>query len=105
METPFPPFDPDGQENDTPTRLRDVPFRVLAPNLITLMAICSGLTSIRLAIEGRFELAVVAILFAAILDGLDGRVARLLKSSTRFGAEMDSLADFVIFWVAAAFVL
>lgn len=105
MEAPFPPFDPEGQDEDPPTRLRDVPFRVLAPNLITLMAICAGLTSIRLAIEGQFELAIVAILFAAILDGLDGRVARLLKSSTRFGAEMDSLADFVNFGVAPAIVL
>ena len=108
METPFPPFDPgDLEEADTPQhkRLRDIPFRMLAPNLITLMAIVSGLTSIRLAVEDRFELAIIAILFAAVLDGLDGRVARLLKSSTRFGAEMDSLADFVNFGVAPAVVL
>ncbi len=108
METPFPPFDPgDPEDPDTPQhkRLRDIPFRMLAPNLITLMAIVSGLTSIRLAVEDRFELAIFAILFAAILDGLDGRVARLLKSSTRFGAEMDSLADFVNFGVAPAVVL
>ena len=108
METPFPPFDPgDPEEVETPQhkRLRDIPFRMLAPNLITLMAIVSGLTSIRLAVEDRFELAIIAILFAAILDGLDGRVARLLKSSTRFGAEMDSLADFVNFGVAPAVVL
>ncbi len=105
MEAPFPPFDPEGQDDDPPTRLRDVPFRVLAPNLITLIAICAGLTSIRLAIEGRFELAIAAIIFAAFLDALDGRVARLLKSSTRFGAEMDSLADFVNFGVAPAIVL
>ena len=111
METPFPPFDPGDPDNleegDTPQhkRLRDIPFRMLAPNLITLMAIVSGLTSIRLAVEDRFELAIIAILFAAILDGLDGRVARLLKSSTRFGAEMDSLADFVNFGVAPAVVL
>ena len=114
MEPPFPPFDPgnpnetdDTGESDTPQhkRLRDIPFRMLAPNLITLMAIVSGLTSIRLAVEDRFELAIIAILFAAILDGLDGRVARLLKSSTRFGAEMDSLADFVNFGVAPAVVL
>ncbi len=108
MEPPFPPFDPDEiEESDDPQhkRLRDIPFRMLAPNLITLMAIVSGLTSIRLAVEDRFELAIIAILFAAILDGLDGRVARLLKSSTRFGAEMDSLADFVNFGVAPAVVL
>jgi len=108
METPFPPFDPDQVEDDNDPqhkRLRDIPFRMLAPNLITLMAIVSGLTSIRLAVEDRFELAIIAIIFAAILDGLDGRVARLLKSSTRFGAEMDSLADFVNFGVAPAVVI
>ena len=108
MEPPFQPFDPDGKDAsdiDQPPRLRDIPFRVLAPNLITLLAICSGLTAIRLAVEGRFQLAIIAIIFAAILDGLDGRVARLLKSSTRFGAEMDSLADFVNFGVAPAIVL
>jgi len=108
MEAPFPPFNPDDDEDsDDPQhkRLRDIPFRMLAPNLITLMAIVSGLTSIRLAVEDRFELAIIAILFAAILDGLDGRVARLLKSSTRFGAEMDSLADFVNFGVAPAVVV
>ncbi len=105
MEAPFPPFDPDGPDYNQPQRLRDIPFRMLAPNLITLLAICSGLTSIRLAIEGRFQLAIIAIIFAAILDGLDGRVARLLKTSTRFGAEMDSLADFVNFGVAPAIVL
>lgn len=108
MEPPFPPFDPGDPEeadNNQHKRLRDIPFRMLAPNLITLIAIVSGLTSIRLAVEGRFQLAIIAILFAALLDGLDGRVARLLKSSTRFGAEMDSLADFVNFGVAPALVL
>ncbi|MEL6966933.1 MAG: CDP-diacylglycerol--serine O-phosphatidyltransferase [Pseudomonadota bacterium] len=87
------------------SRLRDVPLRMLAPNLITLGAICSGLTSIRLAWESRFELAIAAIVFAAILDALDGRVARFLKSSTSFGEQLDSLADFVNFGVAPALVL
>ena len=113
METPFPPFEPESRpakrtrklRPGNPTRLRDVPFRMLVPNLITLMAICSGLTAIRLASEDRFQLAIIAILFAAILDALDGRVARLLKSSTEFGAQMDSLADFVNFGVAPALVL
>ncbi len=113
METPFPPFEPESRpakrtrksKSESPTRLRDVPFRMLVPNLITLMAICSGLTAIRLASEDRFQLAIIAILFAAILDALDGRVARLLKSSTEFGAQMDSLADFVNFGVAPALVL
>ena len=111
MESPFPPFDPDGddlttkQVEETPTRLRDVPLRTIFPNLLTLLAICSGLTSIRFAIEGRLELAVAAIIFAAFLDGIDGRVARFLKSTSRFGAEMDSLADFVNFGVAPALLL
>lgn len=113
METPFPPFDPDGDEQkvvpasdtDTPVRLRDIPLRAIFPNLLTLLAICSGLTSIRFAIDGRIELAVVAIIFAGFLDGLDGRVARFLKSTSRFGAEMDSLADFVNFGVAPAMLL
>ena len=86
-------------------RLRDVPFRMLVPNLITLLAICSGLTAIRLAFEGRFALALVAIVFAAILDAVDGRVARFLKSATPFGEQMDSLADFVNFGVSPALIL
>jgi len=111
METPFPPFDPDGDEekdspsSETPVRLRDIPLRAIFPNLLTLLAICSGLTSIRFAIEGRIELAVAAIIFAGFLDGIDGRVARFLKSTSRFGAEMDSLADFVNFGVAPAMLL
>ena len=87
------------------SRLRDVPFRMLVPNLITLGAICSGLTGVRLAYESRFELAVVAVLFAAVLDGLDGRVARILKSSTSFGEQLDSLADFVNFGVVPALIM
>ncbi|MEM7462376.1 MAG: CDP-diacylglycerol--serine O-phosphatidyltransferase [Pseudomonadota bacterium] len=105
METPFIPFDPDGNSQNTQPRLRDIPIRAIFPNLLTLLAICSGLTSIRFSIEGRIELAVAAILLAAVLDGLDGRVARFLKSTTRFGAQMDSLADFVNFGVAPAMML
>lgn len=111
METPFQPFDPDGDESvskpaaDAPVRLRDIPLRTIFPNLLTLLAICSGLTSIRFAIDGRLELAVAAIILAGFLDGIDGRVARFLKSTTRFGAEMDSLADFVNFGVAPAMLL
>ncbi len=125
MKPPFPEFDPQGETDKAATnlrgeeppalftdedqepisRLRDVPFRMLVPNLITLGAICSGLTAIRLAFEGRFGLAVVAIVFAALLDGLDGRVARFLKSTSSFGEQMDSLADFVNFGVTPALVL
>jgi len=82
-----------------------VPARFLVPNIITLLALCAGLTSIRLALEGRFEIAVVAILLASFLDGIDGRVARLLRSTSRFGAELDSLTDFVNFGVAPALIL
>lgn len=86
-------------------RERGVPMRLLIPNMVTVLGMCIGLTSIRMAIEGRFELALVAIGGAAILDGLDGRMARLLKASSRFGAELDSLSDFVCFGVAPAIVL
>jgi CDP-diacylglycerol--serine O-phosphatidyltransferase len=86
-------------------RFRPIPVRMLVPNVITLLAICAGLTAIRLSTEGRMELAVGAIVFAAILDGVDGRVARLIKGQSRFGAELDSLADFVNFGVAPGLIL
>ena len=86
-------------------RFRPIPVRMLVPNIITLLALCAGLTAIRLTIEGRIELALAAIVFAAVLDGLDGRVARLIKGQSRFGAELDSLADFVNFGVAPALIL
>src|SRR5271156_550051 len=86
-------------------RFRAVPPRLLIPNLITLLALCLGLTSIRFAFEGSIEWAVSAIAAAAVLDGLDGRIARALKGTSRFGAELDSLADFVDFGVAPALVL
>ena len=112
MDNPFPPFDPDGDNSDQPaeildgkTRLRDIPLRAIFPNLLTLLAICSGLTSIRFAIEGKVEFAVAAIILAGFLDGIDGRVARFLKSASRFGEQMDSLADFVNFGVAPAMLL
>lgn len=86
-------------------RHRRVPVRMLVPNFFTLLGLCAGLTSIRMGIEGRYDLAVAAIVFAACLDGIDGRIARLLKASSRFGAELDSLADFVNFGVAPAFLI
>ncbi|MGI9414140.1 MAG: CDP-alcohol phosphatidyltransferase family protein [Hyphomicrobiales bacterium] len=86
-------------------RFRLIPIRLIAPNLITLLALCSGVTAIRMATEERYELAVAAIIFAIILDALDGRVARLLKGTSRFGAELDSLADFVNFGVAPAIMI
>jgi CDP-diacylglycerol---serine O-phosphatidyltransferase len=104
MSDLFPPFAPDPLEPRR-RRFRPVPFRMIAPNLITLMALCLGLTAIRLAYEGRMTPAVYAITVAAILDGVDGRIARLLKGTSRFGAELDSLADFVNFGVAPALIL
>jgi CDP-diacylglycerol--serine O-phosphatidyltransferase len=86
-------------------RHQRVPVRMLIPNFFTILGLCAGLTSIRMSIEGRYELALAAIVFAAMLDGIDGRVARLLKASSRFGAELDSLADFVNFGVAPAFLV
>jgi len=86
-------------------RFRRIPVRTLAPNLVTLLALCAGLTAIRMAFEGRYALALAAIVFAAILDGIDGRLARFLKGTSRFGAELDSLADFVNFGVAPALIL
>lgn len=82
-----------------------IPVRMMVPNLFTLLGLCAGLTSIRMSIEGRYEWALAAIVFAALLDGIDGRIARLLKASSRFGAELDSLADFVNFGVAPAVMI
>jgi CDP-diacylglycerol---serine O-phosphatidyltransferase len=100
----FPPFQPDRDEPKK-RRFQPVPLRILIPNLITLLALCLGLTAIRLAIEGRMEAAVYAILIAAVLDGIDGNLARYLKGTSRFGAELDSLADFVNFGCVPALVL
>ncbi len=86
-------------------RFRRIPVRTLAPNVITLLALCAGLTAIRLAFENSYVLALGAIVFAAVLDAIDGRLARLLKGTSRFGAELDSLADFVNFGVAPALIL
>jgi CDP-diacylglycerol---serine O-phosphatidyltransferase len=97
------PFDPRYAERRR--RFRPIPVRMLVPNVITLLAICAGLTAIRLSTEGRMELAVAAIVFAAVLDGIDGRVARMIKGQSKFGAELDSLADFVNFGVAPGLIL
>src|SRR5258708_25077379 len=102
-----PPISSFKRQQGTPRRRRfkAIPVRTLVPNLITLLALCAGLTGIRLAIEARLEWALAAIVFAALLDGIDGRVARMLKGTSRFGAELDSLADFVNFGVAPALIL
>ena len=101
---PFSPYDLERLEARR-RRFRLIPVRTLLPNLITLLALCAGLTAIRLAVEGKLEWAVSAIVFAALLDGVDGRIARMLKGTSRFGAELDSLADFVNFGVAPALIL
>jgi CDP-diacylglycerol---serine O-phosphatidyltransferase len=101
MQMPVDPKNPETRRR----RFRPIPVRMLVPNVITLLAICAGLTAIRLSTEGRMELAVAAIVFAAVLDGLDGRVARMIKGQSKFGAELDSLADFVNFGVAPGLIL
>ena len=98
------PFDPHYAELRR-RRFRPIPVRMLVPNFITLLAIAAGLTAIRLSTEGRMQLAVAAIVFAAVLDGIDGRVARMIKGQSKFGAELDSLADFVNFGVAPGLIL
>ena len=98
------PFDPHYAELRR-RRFRPIPVRMLVPNFITLLAIAAGLTAIRLSTEGRMQLAVAAIVFAALLDGIDGRVARMIKGQSKFGAELDSLADFVNFGVAPGLIL
>ncbi len=86
-------------------RFKGPSFNRLIPNLLTMLGLCSGLTGMRFALDGRYGAAAVAILVAAVIDGLDGRIARLLKAVSRFGAEFDSLADFLCFGVAPAFTL
>jgi CDP-diacylglycerol---serine O-phosphatidyltransferase len=86
-------------------RFKGPSFNRMIPNLMTLLGLCAGLTSMRFALEGRFGSAAVAIVVAGAIDGLDGRLARLLKATSRFGAEFDSLADFLCFGVAPAFTL
>ncbi len=87
------------------SRLRGLPFNRLIPNILTVLALCAGLTAIRFALQGKWELAVLAIVIAGILDTLDGRLARLLGGATKFGAELDSLSDFISFGVAPAVLI
>lgn len=86
-------------------RFHGLSFNRLIPNLMTLVGLCAGLTAIRFALLERWDAAAAAIVVAGVIDGLDGRIARLLKATTRFGAEFDSLADFLCFGVAPALVL
>ena len=79
--------------------------RMILPNMLTLMGVCIGLSSIRFALDGRFEIAIIAIIFAALIDGLDGRIARLIKGTSKVGKELDSLTDVISFGVAPAFIM
>lgn len=110
MESPFAPYEPDGEDaapvdDGRGARLSEIPLRKIVPNVITILAVAAGLTGVRLAIDGRFETAVLMVLVAAFLDGIDGRVARLLKAETKFGAQLDSLADIVNFGAAPALLV
>ena len=79
--------------------------RVILPNMLTLIGVCIGLTSIRFALDEKFEFAIIAIIFAALIDGLDGRIARLIKATSKVGKELDSLTDMISFGVAPAFIM
>ncbi|HMA51670.1 MAG TPA: CDP-alcohol phosphatidyltransferase family protein, partial [Magnetospirillaceae bacterium] len=85
-----------------PRRITGLSINKLIPNILTLLALCAGLTAIRFGLHQKWEMAVLSILLAGVLDGLDGRVARLLHGTSKFGAELDSLSDFVSFGVAPA---
>lgn len=84
---------------------RGIPLRAIVPNAITAMALCVGLTAIRFAIAGAWETAVLMVLIAGVLDGIDGRIARMMQGESRFGAELDSLSDAIAFGVAPAMIL
>ena len=96
----FPPIDPEAKPGRPRRRL--VPTTAVLPNLVTLLGLCAGLTAIRMALEHRFDLAIAGLIIAIILDGIDGRLARYFRATSRFGQELDSLADFVNFGVAPA---
>jgi len=83
----------------------DKKARIILPNAITLIGVCLGLTSIKFALDGKFAIAIIAILFAALMDALDGRIARLIKGTSKMGKELDSLGDVISFGVAPALVM
>lgn len=91
--------------SSAPLRETGIPFRAMAPNAVTVLALCFGLTGVSFAIGGEWEKAIGAIIFAGVLDGIDGRVARLLRAQSKFGAELDSLSDVIAFGVAPALVM
>ena len=79
--------------------------RMILPNMLTLIGVCIGLSSIKFALDKKFELAIIAIVFAALIDGLDGRIARLIKGTSKVGKELDSLTDVISFGVAPSFIM
>jgi len=101
------PVGPRSFEGERPRRrfVRGLAMRAVVPNAITAAALCSGLTGVRFAIAGDWEKAVLAVMLAGLLDGIDGRIARLLKAQSRFGAELDSLSDSLSFGMAPALIL
>ena len=92
-------------DNNSDQGPRRIPFRAMIPNAITALALCMGLTGIRFAIGGEWEKALGAIILAGVLDGMDGRIARLLRAQSKFGAELDSLSDNIAFGTAPAIIL
>lgn len=86
-------------------RPRGIPLRALVPNAVTALALCSGLTGVRYAIAEDWERAITFVIIAAVLDGMDGRIARMLRGQSRFGAELDSLSDVIAFGVSPAIIL
>ncbi len=100
------PPSPDPAVQQRPQRsVRGIPLRAFVPNTVTALALCCGLSGVRAAIDGQWTLAVLLIVGAGMLDGIDGRIARLLRANTRFGAELDSLSDVIAFGVAPATIL
>jgi CDP-diacylglycerol--serine O-phosphatidyltransferase len=94
-----------GRFSRRPRREGGIPLRAVLPNMVTALALCSGLTAIRFAILGNWDAAVLLVLAAAVFDGLDGKIARLVRGESRFGAELDSLSDAISFGVAPALIL
>ena len=86
-------------------RIGGIPLRAFAPNAITILALCSGLTGVRFGIDGEWAAAITMIIVAGVLDGMDGRIARLLRAQSKFGAELDSLSDVIAFGVSPAMIL
>ncbi len=97
--------DRDPRTGVDPRRIGGIPLRAFAPNAITALALCFGLTGVRFAIGEEWEKALAAVIFAGVLDGMDGRIARLLRAQSKFGAELDSLSDVIAFGVAPAMIL